>query len=118
MTALTRMAIAAPVGVLVGVGAGVVQGWTVGVLLGWIGAGAVFITWMWITIWPMGPASTARHAVREDPGRASADVVVLVAAVASLGAVAVFLLGTGSGSDQTQAVRQAALSVASVALAW
>jgi uncharacterized membrane protein len=118
VTALTRIGIATLVGALVGVGVGVVQGWTVGVLLGWMAAGAVFVTWIWITIWPMDPASTARHAVREDPGRALADVVVLVAAVASLGAVALFLLGTGSGSGQTQAVRQAALSVGSVALAW
>jgi uncharacterized membrane protein len=118
VTALIRMGVAALVGVLVGVGVGVFQGWSIGVLLGWMAAGAVFVTWMWLTIWPMDPASTARHAVREDPGRAAADVVVLVAAVASLGAVALFLLAAGSGSDQTQAVIQAALSVASVALAW
>jgi uncharacterized membrane protein len=107
------MGVAAPIGILVGVGVGVIQGWTIGLLLGWMTAGAVFVAWMWICIWPMDPASTARHAVREDPGRASTDVVVLIAAVASLGAVALFLLA-GSGSDQTQA----ALSVASVALAW
>jgi uncharacterized membrane protein len=118
VTTLTRMGIAALVGVLVGIGVTVGESWTMGVLLGWMAAGAVFVTWMWISIWPMDPASTARHAVREDPARAVADVVVLVAAVASLGAVALFLLAAGSGSDQTQAVIQAALSVASVALAW
>jgi uncharacterized membrane protein len=118
VTALTRIGIAALVGVAVGSAGSFAETWTVGVLLGWMAAGVVFVTWMWITIWPMEPASTARHAVREDPGRALADVVVLLAAVASLGAVALFLLATGAGSDQTQAVIQAALCVGSVALAW
>lgn len=118
MRALARMGVAALIGVVVGVGASLAATWTVGVLLGWMAAGLVFMTWMWITIWPMDPASTARHAVREDPGRALADVVVLVTAVASLGGVALFLLTTASGSGQTDAVIQATLCVGSVALAW
>jgi len=120
VTALPRMGAAALVGVVVGAGVTLLQTWTTGVLLGWMAAAVVFLIWMWITIWPMDPAGTARHAAREDPGRAAADVVVLVASVASLGAVAVFLLdaGSGSGSDQIGTAVHAALCVGSVALAW
>jgi uncharacterized membrane protein len=118
VAALTRMGVAMLVGIGIGIAVSIADSWTVGVLVGWIAAGVVFVTWMWITIWPMDAAGTARHAVREDPGRASADIVVLTAVVASLGAVAAFLLAAGSSSDQTDRAIQAALSVGSVALAW
>jgi uncharacterized membrane protein len=85
-------------------------------LIGWMSAAATFVTWMWITIGSMDAPTTARHAVREDPGRAVTDVSVVVAAVASLGAVGLLLLSgqTGSGEKDLQAV----LSVGSVGLAW
>lgn len=118
VSALTRLAVATLVGVLIGIGVSLTDNWTTGVLLGWITAGVTFLIWMWSTIWPMDAASTARHAVREDPGRASADIVVLTAAVASLGAVAVFLLAAGASSTQADSVIQAALCLSSVALAW
>ena len=118
MTPLTRTGVAALIGIIIAAGVTLMQTWTTGVLLGWMAAAVAFLVWTWITIWPMDPAGTARHAVREDPGRAAADVVVLVAAVASLGAVASFLLAAGSGSDQTGTAVQAALCLGSVALAW
>ena len=114
--AVTRLLVASAVGVLVGVAASLPGTWPQGLLIGWIAAGIVFLTWMWITIWPMNPAATATHACREDPGRAVTETTVLAAAVASLGAVAVFLADGSSG--QTAADAQAALTVVSVALAW
>ena len=55
-----------------------------------------------------------RAAVREDSGHKTTDVLVVLAAVASLGAVALLLSsGSSSGKDL-----QALLSVGSVALAW
>lgn len=117
VNALTRLAVSVLVGVLIGVGVSVAGTWTIGVLLGWIAFGVVFVTWMWLTIWPMDASSTARHAAQEDPGWAATDVVVLTASVASLAAVALVLLAAGS-SDQTAAIIQAAVSVGSVALAW
>jgi len=61
----------------------------------------------------MDAPTTAKHAVREDPGRAAMDVLVLTAAVASLAAVALLLTSSGPNPDA-----QAALSVGSVAVAW
>jgi hypothetical protein len=60
VTTLTRMGIAALVGVLVGIGVTVGESWTMGVLLGWMAAGAVFVTWMWISIWPMVTRRSSR----------------------------------------------------------
>jgi uncharacterized membrane protein len=101
-------------GVAAGVGVAVPAEWQYGLLVGWMAAAAVFVTWTWVTIWPMDARSTAQHAVREDPGRALTDVLVVLAAVASLIAVGL-LLTAGSASDSNA---RAALSVGSVALAW
>jgi uncharacterized membrane protein len=71
---------------------------------------------MWITIWPMNAPTTARHAVREDPGRALTDLLVILTAIASLAAVGLLLTG-GTANSGVKDVH-AALSVGSVALAW
>jgi uncharacterized membrane protein len=55
------------------------------------------------------------HSGREDTGRATSDALVLLAAVASLAAVAL-LLAAGSSGPRKDLF--AALGVASVALAW
>ncbi|MDT7724120.1 MAG: hypothetical protein QOI21_696 [Actinomycetota bacterium] len=110
-----RALVSTVVGVAAGLGVSTVMDWQYGLLLGWITGAAVFMVWTWLIIWPMDAYSTARHAVREDPGRALADVVVVLAAVASLAAVGLLLtLGNASGGTDLHA----ALSVASVALAW
>jgi len=108
----TRLLIA----VVVGSAAGVVvvgAGWRYGLLAGWIVGAATFISWTWIIIWPLDPSGTASHATREDPSRGVLDVVVLGAAVASLGAVAALLLAKTS-----HPAVDAAVSLGSVAVAW
>jgi uncharacterized membrane protein len=112
VAANVRAVVAVVVGVATGFAWSFVLSWSYSVLLGWMMSAAVFVAWMWITIWPMNAPTTAKHAVREDPGRAAADVVVLMASVASLAAVAVLLLETG------EKAAQAALAIGSVALAW
>ena len=111
----TRALVALLVALVAGGLAATLAGWTYGVLLGWMGGAGVFVAWMWISIWPMGASDTAAHAVRDDPGRATFDLLVLVAAVASLGAVALLLQGASGGAAKSV---DAALSVLSVALAW
>jgi uncharacterized membrane protein len=101
---------------VVGVAVSVPGTWRYGLLLGWMAGSAVFLIWMWKTIWPMDAQMTARHANREDPGIATADAAILLAAVASLGAVA-FLLMSGASQNGGKDI-QAALSIGSVALAW
>ena len=90
--------------------------WQVALLVGWMAAAALFVVWMWVTIWPMDADATAAHAVRENPGRAATDATFLLAALASLIAVGLLLLGGASiaGGKPTQA----ALSLGSVVLAW
>jgi len=101
-------------GAAVGIVVSIFMEWQYGLLIGWMAAAAVFVTWMLITIWPMDAPSTARHAVREDPGRALTDIFVVLAAVASLVAVGLLL----TANDTSGKNLHAGLSVGSVALAW
>jgi uncharacterized membrane protein len=99
-------------GAAAGIGVSLSADWQYGLLVGWMVGEAVFVTWTWIALWPMDAEATAQHAVREDPGRTLTDVLVVLAAVASLVAVGM-LLTAGNGSDL-----RAALSVGSITLAW
>src|SRR5262245_25027126 len=89
VSAPTRLVTTATIGVVVGVLTLVLSTWQVALLLSWMVGSAVFVVWMWLTMWPMNGEATARHASFEDAGRTATDVSVLVAAVASLGAVGV-----------------------------
>lgn len=91
--------------------------WQVSVLVGWDVAAVVYVAWTWTTIWRRDPASTAHLALREDPGRATADALLLFASVASILAVGlVITVGRTGGSSERNAT--AALAVASVGLSW
>lgn len=113
VSARTRLAVSASIGVVVGLAVAATATWRYGVLLGWIAAAAVFIGWMWSTIGPMDARRTEEHATRENPGRALTDTTMIGAALASLLAVGLLLTG-GTGSKDLQA----ALSVAAIGLAW
>ena len=117
VSATTRLITSSVIGVVVGALTVVLGTWEVGLLVGWMTAAAVFGAWMWFTMWPMDAESTAGHALGQDAGRTVTDLAVLVAAVASLGAVGLLLVGSASASPATKDV-YAALCVGSVALAW
>ena len=89
------------------------EGWRYGLLTGWMVGAAAFVGWTLLTIWPMNAEQTAAHARRDDPGRGTLDVLVLGAAVASLGAVAILLLDKADNS-----ALDAVLSFGSIVLAW
>jgi uncharacterized membrane protein len=109
-----RLAIAALAGLAAGLVVAATVGWRYGPLVGWMVAAAVFLTWVWSRIVHLDARETAAHAVREDPGRRTSDILIVVAAVASLGAVALLLSGASSSGKDLQAL----LGVVSVAVAW
>jgi uncharacterized membrane protein len=115
--AATRVAVAVAAGTCAGVLASVPGGWQIATLVGWDVAAVVYVAWTWTTIWRRDPAATAQLTLREDPGRATADALLLVASVASVLAIALVITAGGAGSPGARDVR-AALAVASVALSW
>ncbi|GIG59581.1 hypothetical protein Lfu02_39530 [Longispora fulva] len=103
---------------LIGGGLGLVVGAGVSaVLIAWDVLAAVFSVWIWWTVWGLDPTSTAGHARREDPGREVADLVLVVAALASLVAVGVVLVSAGHAHGAARYLR-AGFAVASVVVSW
>jgi uncharacterized membrane protein len=116
-SAATRVCVAAVAGVCAGALAALPGSWQIGTLAGWDVAAAVYVAWTWNTIWRRDPAATARLALREDPGRTTADALLLVASVASVLAVALAITAGHAGGSGTRDLH-AGLAVVSVALSW
>lgn len=107
---LTSLAVGGVVGLIVsgsggGVALGLAAGWTAGVLL--------FCLSVWTQLWRLDEEGTAAHARAEDPGRGPADVILLVAAAASVAGVG-YILVAGSSHD----LPSAGLGVAVVIASW
>ncbi|GLY51469.1 DUF1345 domain-containing protein [Lentzea sp. NBRC 102530] len=111
--------------VVVAVAAGLVSGLAVtftghgefGFLVGWDVATLVYLTRAWMVIWPMDAESTAQHAVRNDPTRRVAEVLLLVAALASLVSVG-FVLARAAHTTGGSELLRVGLGVLSVVLSW
>ena len=116
-SATARVATAVAVGVCAGLLAALPGSWQIGTLAGWDVAAGVYVAWTWATIWHRDAAATAQLALREDPGRAIADALLLVASVASVLAVALAITAVRAAGPGEQDLR-AGLAVASVALSW
>ena len=110
---------------LVSVGAAIVGGTAAAVagagraapLIGWDILALVFGGWVWSTVWRLDAESTTSDARREDPSRDLADLVLLGAAIASLIAVGVELVGAGHASGNVKYL-QAGVALISVFVSW
>jgi uncharacterized membrane protein len=85
-------------------------------LVGWTIAASVALVWVWRTSWPQDPQGTKRLAEEESQSR-STDTAVLIAAVASLGAVAEALVRSSSNQDPV-AITLVILSIVAAILSW
>jgi uncharacterized membrane protein len=111
------LAVSAAAGLFAVAIAGVLAPWWLIPLAGWMPASAIYVAWMWSSIWWLGPEDTARHAQQEDPRRAAAGIALLSASVVSLLALGLVLVRSG----QTNGLAKGLLigsCVASVVLSW
>jgi uncharacterized membrane protein len=113
----TRLVVMLVGGLAGAVVTGTVARWEFAPIIGWAVACLVYIGWVWLTIGRMDDDATAGHATREDPQRGISDLLVLLASVASLGAIVVLLV-EAQVSSNSQKVELAVLAVVSVALSW
>ena len=88
--------------------------WPYAPVLGWILAAAVFLALTWAGVARLDAAGTATHATREDPTALATRALLVVAAIASLGGVALMLVVSTPG----QRVLASVLGVLSVAASW
>ncbi|MEX2440448.1 MAG: DUF1345 domain-containing protein [Actinomycetota bacterium] len=117
VSALTRVLVAAAVGVVAGGIAATLTPWPIALLLGWDASAAVFVAWIWLRIWHLNASATARIATREDDSRSAADLVLLVASIASIGGVGLALLQSSEETGVAQAL-STGVAVMSVIFSW
>jgi uncharacterized membrane protein len=117
VSARTELLVSGAIGVVAGVAVAAIGSPRFGALVGWDVAALVYLAWVWVKIAPLGQKETARLAEHEDPTRATADVLVLSAATASLVAVAAILARVGA-LDTTAQLAHFMLGLGSVVLSW
>ena len=105
------------VGLAAGAAATLLGKWQVAVLAAWDAGALTYLVWTWLTVGPMDGATTEKHALREDPSRASTDTIMLCAVVGSLVAVG-FMLAESSGAQGLELLAGAVFSVLSIAISW
>lgn len=91
--------------------------WWLVPLSGWDCGALLFLGWMWRSLSRLDGEQTRAQARREDPSRASADLLLVAASVVSLLAVGLVLTRAGKETGLSKDLL-VALCVASVILAW
>jgi uncharacterized membrane protein len=109
--------VAVGVGVVVGAAVGGFYRLPIGALVGYDVAVLFYVARVWRHVWPLNADQTATLAAREDPARTVTDVVLLLAAVLSLGAVGTVI---ALSRDNHGTIRgfEVALGVVTVAVSW
>jgi uncharacterized membrane protein len=113
---VSRALISCVVGLVIGGLVAVIEGPELFLLAAWAGAATVALIWVWRISWPQDGRGTELLAEEESRSR-STDGGVLLAAVASLGAVVFALVRTSDGRDAA-AVAVTVLSVYTVLASW
>jgi len=116
-SAVLRVCVSVVAGLVVGVLAGYFFAWRYLPLVTWDTAAIIFLVWIWAVLSGRDAQQTASLAVREDPGRAGADVLLVLASVVSLAAVAVLLVQSKDASKVAE-ITQVALGIFSVIISW
>jgi uncharacterized membrane protein len=117
VSARRRVLISALVGICVGAPAALIVPWVLSPLVAWDVAALVYVCWIWFVVWRLDARGTADHAQQEDPTTAAADLILLIAAVASLVAVGFLLIRASSAHGLVKALH-VAFGVASVISSW
>lgn len=73
---------------------GVLGAWIYAPAMGWAVAGLIYNASVWFTIAPMDATQTATHAQGEDPGVRMSELLILLAALGSLAAVVLVMVGS------------------------
>src|ERR1700730_1097769 len=84
-TSWVRLGVTLAIGAVVGILIALFGPLALAPLVAWDATALSYVLWAWLTEWNLDAARTKAHAVREDPGRAATNVLLLAASVASLG---------------------------------
>jgi uncharacterized membrane protein len=113
----TRLIVMVAVGTAAWLFTGLLGGWNFARIAGWAAACVTYVSWIWLSVGRLDAEATASHARGDDPARPVTDVLVLVASLASLGAILV-LLGETRAEAASYQGWASIVAVASVVLSW
>jgi uncharacterized membrane protein len=91
--------------------------WPAAVLVGWDVAVAVYCLDIWRSVLPMDAAAARTYALRDEPGLALRDAILLAASVGSLGGVGLILAKAAAAAGGTKA-GLIAIGVVTVIASW
>jgi uncharacterized membrane protein len=91
--------------------------WQVATLIGWNVTAVAFVAGVWLSVWRLDGAATAKLATAEDKSRTAADLILVAASGAALVGVALALLEAAGQEGAAKAVSTAVASL-SVVLSW
>ncbi|WP_159501214.1 DUF1345 domain-containing protein [Microbacterium sp. 18062] len=103
--------------VAVSVVVGLVGSWDYAPAVGWIAAAGTYTIWVWLTVLRLGPDETAAHATREDPTQPVAQGLLVLASLASFGAIGLVLIESGSVRGAAR-FALAGVALVTVAASW
>jgi uncharacterized membrane protein len=103
--------------VVVAVALSLVASLSLALLVGWDFACVVYMTWIWTRILRQDADQTAHRATTTDPDRTVTDLLLLIAAIASLAAVGTVLVRAAQMQGGAEGLR-VGLGLASVVLSW
>jgi uncharacterized membrane protein len=113
----TRLGVSAAIGAAAAGLTVALGNWQYAPSVGWDAAAVVFCGTVWLGVWPLSAELTAARATREDSSRATSDVLMLGASVASLVAVGI-VLAAGHTAPDVERGLLAGLGLATVAVSW
>jgi uncharacterized membrane protein len=116
-SARRRVVGALAVGILAAVVVAWFAPWQITVLVAWDVAGLYVLTLVWVRIGRYDAAATRLHAMRDDDTRAGAELLLLLAGVASLVGVGFAFLKANEGGGHEEALLEA-LGIVTIAVSW
>ncbi|MEV8183473.1 DUF1345 domain-containing protein [Specibacter sp. NPDC078692] len=96
---------------------GLLGAWVYAPAVGWAVAALIYNATVWLQIAPMDAAQTATHAQEEDPGLGTTDLLILLAALGSLAAVVLVMVGS-KDVQGTERFLLAMLALSATAMSW
>ncbi len=112
-----RLGWSAGTGIACSILAGLSISWVYAPLAFWDATALVLLIGLWRSLYSLGPTETRAHATSEDPGRGSAELILVCASIASLAAVFI-LIAQSHGFSESAKVVHVALGVASIIISW
>lgn len=113
-----RLVVALFIGIVIALIGFLLHFGAISILIGWEVAVIVFILWIWFIIWPMGHKRTSDFAQREDPGTVGVDILLILASLASLGAVGYALFEAHATDNTGRQLLLTLISLFSVVVSW